>query len=161
MAGKLGPRSLIIDIYSEYNSGEDHRTGAYDDDGNEIIINNVMLEFRMAPGLIARKVDTAVSKGCNVMNEYYVIFGANANDKTAGSEDGSDVWLGLPSDEFHSGGNHTVDNYKNVWWFKYLFVTIMYKEGGVEDDINTTETETATNVGIDYYQRYPLPKSCE
>ena len=168
-AGNLGPRLLSMDVYPKYHSDIDHWTGSLYPDGSERRIGNVMLKFKIARGLKNRMVDTAVSKNCNVLNEYYVIFGQDAENRTAGSYENSNVWLGMGRGDFFTLNQSTDETgyYRNAWWFKYLFVTIMYKEDGaggitVEDDINTENVEVYNeDLSLDYYQRYPLPKSCE
>ena len=158
-----------MDVYPKYHSDIDHWTGSLYPDGSERRIGNVMLKFKIARGLKNRMVDTAVSKNCNVLNEYYVIFGQDAENRTAGSYENSNVWLGMGRGDFFTLNQSTDETgyYRNAWWFKYLFVTIMYKEDGaggitVEDDINTENVEVYNeDLSLDYYQRYPLPKSCE
>lgn len=119
-----------------------------------------MLKFQIERGLTTRIVDTAASTGCNISNPYYVIFGQDAENRTAGSYANSNVWLGMGRGDFYSNGS-----YHNAWWFKYLFVTIMYKEDStgiiiVENDTNTETDESSSEVSKlpkDYYQKYPLP----
>ena len=159
-AGNLGLRSISMEIYRDYNSGQNHWTGSLYPDGSERRIGNVMLKFQIERGLTTRIVDTAASTGCNISNPYYVIFGQDAENRTAGSYANSNVWLGMGRGDFYFDGS-----YYNAWWFKYLFVTIMYKEDStgiiiVENDTNTETDESSSEVSKlpkDYYQKYPLP----
>lgn len=154
-----GGRELTGKVWTHQDYNNEASFGVYYS-GSDERVKHTVINFPITRSQKDYVVNTGgESETCYASGEYYVVFGAKAEKYTAKEIEFSRIWLGQGRDALYDSSGD--GKFVYGWWFKYLFVTIMYKEGGVEDDINTTETETATNVGIDYYQRYPLPKSCE
>ena len=136
--GGYGNREGTFNTIKKYGPGYDdgwetNQTGN-NNQGSEI--EHINLEFRIAHGVSGQMVNTAVSQNCKENSTWYIVAGQHAEDYTAGIIAGSNIWLGMGRGDLFDMGYH------NLWWFKYLFVNIMYKEGG-------NETDTVTGVAGD------------
>ena len=150
-----GGRELTgrISTSQDYNSEESFGVYYF---GSDEIVKHTVISFPITRSQKDYVVNTGgESETCYASSEYYVVFGESAEKYTAGSRAGSQIWLGQGRGHLYYDGEFVYG-----WWFKYLFVTIMYKEvnGNVapETDINGADSNSE-----DYYQKYPLPAAGE
>lgn len=154
----VGYRVLSNRVETDQNYNSDVPFGVYYF-GSDEIVKDTVISFPITQSQKDYVVNTdGKSKACYASGEYYVVFGASAQDYTAKEIENSRIWLGQGRDALYDSSGD--GKFVYGWWFKYLFVTIMYKEvnGNVapETDINGADSNSK-----DYYQKYPLPAEGE
>lgn len=153
-----GGRELTGRVWTHQDYNSDIPFGTYFN-GSENKVNDTVINFPITRSQKDYVVNTGgESETCYASGEYYVVFGANAEGYTAKKIEFSRIWLGQGRDALYDSSGD--GKFVYGWWFKYLFVTIMYKEvnGNVapETDINGADSNSE-----DYYQKYPLPAEGE